>query len=40
MDTKYKIDDFEIDFMKPLGKGGFSEVYKATEKKNRESLCN
>jgi serine/threonine protein kinase len=33
MDTKYKIEDFEIDFMKPLGKGGFSEVYKATEKK-------
>ena len=33
MDTKYKIEDFEIDFIKPLGKGGFSEVYKATEKK-------
>ena len=33
MDTKYKIEDFKIDFMKPLGKGGFSEVYKATEKK-------
>ncbi len=32
MDTKYKFDDFEIDFKKPLGKGGFGDVYKAIEK--------
>ena len=32
MNTKYKYDDFEIDFKKPLGKGGFSDVYKAKEK--------
>ena len=33
MDTKYKFDDFEIDFKKPLGKNGFGDVYKAIEKK-------
>ena len=32
MDTIFKFDDFEIDFRKPLGEGGFSAVYKATEK--------
>ena len=33
MNTKFKYDDFEIDFRNPLGKGGFSDVYKAKEKR-------
>ena len=33
MNTKFKFEDFEINFEEPLGKGGFGEVYKATEKK-------
>ena len=33
MDTKFTFNDFEIDLKKPLGKGTFGEVYKATEKK-------
>ena len=33
MNNKYKFEDFEIDFRKPLGKGGFGDVYKAIEKK-------
>ena len=33
MNTKFKFDDFEIDFRNPLGKGGFSDVYKAKEKR-------
>ena len=32
MDTNYKYEDFKIDYDEPLGKGGFSEVYKATQK--------
>ena len=32
MNTNYKYEDFEIDFKKPLGKGGFGGVYKAKEK--------
>ena len=32
MNTKYKFDDFEIDFENCLGKGGYGAVYKATEK--------
>ena len=32
MNTKYKYDDFEIEWTKPLGKGGFGDVYKAKEK--------
>ena len=32
MNTKFKYDDFEIDFRNPLGKGGFSDVYRAKEK--------
>ena len=32
MSEIYKFDDFEIDLKKPLGKGGFGDVYKATEK--------
>ena len=32
MNTKFKYDDFEIDFKKPIGVGGFGAVYKATEK--------
>ena len=35
MDTKFTFNDFVIDLKKPLGKGSFGEVYKATEKKNR-----
>ena len=31
-DKRYKFEDFEIDFRKPLGKGGFGGVYKAKEK--------
>ena len=31
---KFKFDDFEIDLRKPLGIGGFSDVYKAIEKNN------
>ena len=33
MNDKFKFNDFEIDFKKPLGEGGFGAVYKATEKK-------
>ena len=33
MDTKFTFNDFVIDLKKPLGKGSFGEVYKATEKK-------
>ena len=33
MNTKFKFDDFEIDFRNPLGKGGFSDVYKAKEER-------
>ena len=29
---KFNFEDFNIDFSRPLGKGGFSDVYKATEK--------
>ena len=32
MNTKYNVKDFEINFFKPLGRGGFGDVYKATEK--------
>ena len=32
MNTKFKFDDFEIDFSKRLGKGGFGDVYKAIQK--------
>ena len=32
MNTKFKFNDFEIDYKKPLGEGGFSAVYKATHK--------
>ena len=32
MNTKYKFDDFKIDLRKPLGRGGFGDVYKAIEK--------
>ena len=32
MNTKYKYEDFEINFDEPLGKGGFGEVYKGKEK--------
>ena len=32
MNTKFQFEDFEINFEEPLGKGGFFEVYKATEK--------
>ena len=28
----FKYDDFEIEYKKPLGNGGFGEVYKAKEK--------
>ena len=32
MNTKFKLENFKIDFTKPIGKGTFGEVYKATEK--------
>ena len=32
MNKKFKYEDFEIDFTKPLGEGGFGTVYKAIEK--------
>ena len=32
MNTKFQFEDFQINFEEPLGKGGFFEVYKATEK--------
>ena len=32
MNTKYKYEDFEINFDEPLGNGGFGEVYKGKEK--------
>ena len=34
MNTKFKFDDFEIDFRNPLGKGWFGSVYKATDRNN------
>ena len=36
MNTKYKFEDFEINSDEPLGKGGFGDVYKATEKKSKK----
>ena len=33
---RYKSEEFEIDFKNPLGKGGFGEVYKATEKETNK----
>ena len=38
--NKFKFIDFEIDFRKPLGEGGFSAVYNATETKTGKVLCN
>ena len=32
MNTKLNFDDFEIEFIKPLGKGGFGGVFKGIEK--------
>ena len=32
MNFNFKFDDFNFDFTRPLGKGGFGDVYKATEK--------
>ena len=32
MDTNFNIENFEIDFLNPIGKGGFGEVYKGKEK--------
>ena len=32
MINKFKYNDFEIDFKKPLEKGGFGEVYKQLKK--------
>ena len=34
--NEFKIEDFEIDLKKPLGKGGFGSVYKATKKDSNE----
>ena len=39
MNTKFKYDDFEIDFKKPLGKGGFGDVYKAKEKSSEKEYA-
>ena len=36
MNNNVTIDDFEIDLNNPLGKGGFSDVYKAKEKKTNK----
>ena len=33
MNNNFKFDDFEIDFRNLLGRGGFSDVYEAIEKK-------
>ena len=32
MNNEFKFSDFDINFVEPLGKGGFGDVYKATEK--------
>ena len=32
MNFNFKFDDFNFDFTRPLGKGGFGDVYRATEK--------
>ena len=34
--NSYKFNDFIIDFKNPLGKGGFGEVYRAIEKKEKK----
>ena len=39
MNTNYKFDDFEIDLKKPLGKGGFGDVYKAKEKNSGKNYA-
>ena len=36
MKNTFKYDDFEIDYKKPLGKGGFGDVYKAKMKNSEE----
>ena len=37
--NNYKYDDFEINLRKPLGKGGFGEIYKAINKNNGETYA-
>ena len=36
MNRNYKFDDFIIDLKNPLGRGGFGDIYKATEKKTKK----
>ena len=36
LNTKFKFEDFKIDFKNPLGRGGFGDVYKAIEKKTKK----
>ena len=38
MNTKFKFNDFEIDYKKPLGEGGFGAVYKATQKNTEKFM--
>ena len=32
MNDKFKFEDFEIDYITPLGKVGFGDIYKVTKK--------
>ena len=34
--NEFRFEDFEFDFKKPLGEGGFGAVYKATRKNSNE----
>ena len=34
--NEFRYEDFEIDFIKPLGEGGFGAVYKAIKKNSNE----
>ena len=34
--NEFRFEDFEIDFRKPLGEGGFGAVYKATRRNSNE----